>query len=148
MFTISVATHLCLFYLARLFMCLFVWFLDISPLPHRVQWYRFYSIILLQRLFLVVPWYDFPFTQCIRIKFFSSMTLHVAPGEGFFLAHREQWYRFFIVWIFMWRLVWSVVAWYLLFTFRILIWSLWIICPFGKFSMLYTQKEQNTLRIH
>ena len=85
----------------------------------------------------MVPWYDFPSTQCIRIHICSSMTLHVTPGDGFFLAHRGQWYGFLIVWIFMWRLVWSVVVCYLLFTFQMLIWLLWIICPFGTFSMLH-----------
>ena len=65
------------------------------------------------------------------------MTLHVAPGDGFYLAHRGQWYGFFIVWIFIWRLVWFVVVCYLLFTFQILIWLLWILGFFGTFSMLH-----------
>ena len=42
----------------------------------------------------VVPWYDLPFTQCIRIQMFSSMTLHVAPGDGFFGTQRT------VIWIF------------------------------------------------
>ena len=33
--------------------------------------------------------------------------------------------------------VWSVVVWYVLFTFQVLIWLLWILCPFGKISMLH-----------
>ena len=85
----------------------------------------------------VVPWYDFPSTQCIIIQICSSMTLHVAPGDGIFLAHTEQWYGFSIVWIFMWRFVWPVVVWYLLCTYQILILCLWIICPFSTFSMLH-----------
>ena len=84
----------------------------------------------------VVPWYDFPSTQCIGNQIFSSMNFHVAPEDGFFYAHREQWCGFFIVWIFMWRLLCSVVVWYLLFKYQILIWLLWIICSFGKFFML------------
>ena len=34
----------------------------------------------------VVPGYDCPSTQwqCIRVQIFSSITLHVAPGDGFF----------------------------------------------------------------
>ena len=63
-------------------MCLFVWFLNIGPFPHRVQWF------LLNNPFTaflwVVPCYDFPSTQCIRIHIFSSTTLHVASGDGFF----------------------------------------------------------------
>ena len=84
----------------------------------------------------VVPWYEFPFTQCIRIQIFASMTLNAAPGDGV-LAHREQWYGFCIVWIFMWHLIWSLVVWYLLFAFQVLIWLLWIICPFSLFFWLH-----------
>ena len=84
----------------------------------------------------VVPWYDFPSTQCIGNQILSNMTLHVAPRDGFFLAHSKQRYGIFIVWIFMWHLVWFVVVWYLLFTFKVLIWLLWIIYPFGTISML------------
>ena len=113
-------------------MCLIVWFLDINLFPHRVQWYRFYLIILLLRLF---DW--FPSTQCIRILIFSTMTHHVAPWDGFFLENREQLYGFLIVWIFMWRLVWSVVVRYLLITFQISFWLLRIICPSCTFSMLH-----------
>ena len=36
----------------------------------------------------MVPWYDFTFTQCIRIQIFSSITLYVAPGDGFLGTHR------------------------------------------------------------
>ena len=53
------------------------------------------------------------------------------------LAHREQLYGFFIVWIFMWPLVGSVVVWYLQFTFQILICLLWIMFPFCTFSILH-----------
>ena len=62
-------------------MCPFVWFLDISTLPHRVQWYRFYSIVLLLGLF---EW----FLDMTSLPPFSSMTLHVAPGDGFFGTQR------------------------------------------------------------
>ena len=41
-------------------MCLFAWFLEIGPLPHRVQWYGFFSIILLL-CSLNGSWILFPF---------------------------------------------------------------------------------------
>ena len=105
-------------------------------MPHRVQWFRFYSIILL--LCRVVPWYnmtslpqslyglwfslpwlfmwllemDFFGTQRTVIRIFHSMNLHVAL---------------------------SVVCglWCLLITFNIFIWLLRIICSLGTFSMFY-----------
>ena len=42
----------------------------------------------------VAPWYKFPFTQCIRIQIFSSMTLHAAPGDGFFGTQRTVIWNF------------------------------------------------------
>ena len=41
----------------------------------------------------VVSRYDFP-SQSIRIQIFFSMTLHVAPGDGFFSMQRT------VIWIF------------------------------------------------
>ena len=64
-------------------MCLFVWFLDIRPFPHRVQWYRFLLNIPFTASPWVVPCYESPSTECIRIHIFSSITLYVGPGDGF-----------------------------------------------------------------
>ena len=44
----------------------------------------------------------------------------------------------------MWCLVLSVVVWYLLFTFQIIIWLLLIICPFCTFSMLHFMLPSST----
>ena len=46
--------------LARLFMCFFVWFIDISPLPHRVKWYEvflFGRFLNMSSLPHIVPWF-------------------------------------------------------------------------------------------
>ena len=42
----------------------------------------------------MVPGYDFPFTKCRRIQIFSSMTLHVAPWDGFLGTQRT------VIWTF------------------------------------------------
>ena len=62
-------------------------------LPHRVQWYRFYSIVFFLALW-VVPWYDLPSTQCLSIQIFSSMTHHVACGYQCFGTQGT------VIWIF------------------------------------------------
>ena len=100
-------THWYKFSLARLFMCLFVWFLEISPLPHIVQWYGFFPVFLLLCIF---EWFldmnflphsaqGFRFSLAWLFIWLFMWLLEMDP-----LPHRAQWYGFFLVWIFMWQI--------------------------------------------
>ena len=132
-------THWYKFSLARLFMCLFVWFLEISPLPHIVQWYGFFPVFLLLCIF---EWFldmnflphsaqGFRFSLAWLFIWLFMWLLEMDP-----LPHRAQWYGFFLVWIFMWQIcvVCGVVCGC---TYPISFLWLGIIRLFSTFSMLH-----------
>ena len=95
--------------LERLFMCLFVWFLEMSPLPHLVQCFYFISLFILMCIlewflevnFLTQNAQGLRFSQAWLFIWLFMWLLEMDP-----LSTRAQWCVSSLVWIIMWHIVW------------------------------------------